>query len=67
MEIEIDELVSSVHAVDGEAPLSPAAMAEIVRVVSAAVRRDLAHDKALRRERMLGGDDDSSTRFAKGA
>lgn len=54
MDIEIDELVSSVHAVDGEAPLSPAVMAEIVRVVGAQVRRDLAHDRSLRRERTLG-------------
>lgn len=56
MEIEIGEMVSSVHAVDSESVLSPAVMQEIVRVVTAAVRRDLAHEQRLRGERSLGDD-----------
>ena len=53
MDIEIDELVSTVHAVDGDAVLSLAVMSEIVRVVTAAVRRDLAQEQRLRAERRL--------------
>ena len=60
MDIEIDELVSSVHAVDGDAVLAPAVLQEIVRVVTAAVRRDLARDHRLRSERALGDDRHSS-------
>lgn len=56
MEIEIEELVSSVHAVDGEAVLAPAVMREIVRIVTAAVRSDLAHEQRLQRERRLQQD-----------
>jgi len=53
MEIEIDELVSSVHAVDAEAVLAPAVMREVVRIVTAAVRSDLAHEQRVQRERRL--------------
>ena len=63
MEVEIGDLVSSVHAVDGAAPLSPAVMAEIIRVVTEAVRRDLGPDRRVRRERALG-DDRTATRSA---
>ncbi len=53
MEIEIGELVSTVHAVDGDTVLAPAVMQEIVRVVVAAVRRDLAHEQRTQSERRL--------------
>jgi hypothetical protein len=53
MDVEIQELVSSVHAVDRETALAPTIMEEIIRVVTAAIRKDLAHEQQLSAERRL--------------
>ncbi|MEP6832334.1 MAG: hypothetical protein ABJB74_03025 [Gemmatimonas sp.] len=56
MQIEIDELVSRVQTVDGAQLLTTPVLQEIVRVVTANVRRELAHEQKVLRERQLGHD-----------
>lgn len=59
MQIDIDELVSTVHAIDGETVLAPSVLREIVRVVGAAIRQDLAHERRTERERRLAATPES--------
>lgn len=56
MQIEIDELVSRVQAVDGAQLLTPPVLREIVRVVTANVRREIADEQNALRERKLDHD-----------
>lgn len=55
MEVRIGELVSTVHAVDGDAPLSPRTMEAIVRAVLRAVDEREAHERRVRAERQVTG------------
>jgi hypothetical protein len=57
MDVRIDDLVSTVHATDGQSALPPEVMREVVRVAVAAVRAELAHDQRLRAERRLAAGD----------
>jgi hypothetical protein len=56
MQIEIDELVSRVQAVDGAQLLTAPVLRELVRVVTANVRRELAQEQKLLKERRIGHD-----------
>ncbi len=51
MDVHIDDIISTVRTVDGEALLSPQIMQQIVRTVLQAVRQDLAHGERVRVER----------------
>lgn len=53
MEVQIEEVVSSVRAVDSEALLTPQVMQQIVGVVLKAVREDQAHGDRLRAEQRI--------------
>lgn len=53
MNILIDEIVSQVRALDGQALLAPQVMQQIVRVVTRAVREELAHDGRVRDEQRI--------------
>lgn len=55
MDIEINEIVSSVRAVDGNALLSPRVLQRIVEAVVQAVEQKTAHDKRTRDERRITG------------
>ena len=51
MDVHIDDIISTVRTVDGEALLSPQIMQQIVRTVLQAVRQDQAHGERVRVER----------------
>lgn len=53
MNVEINEVASTVRAVDGEALLSPRVLAGIVAAVTQAVRDADAHDKRVHAERRI--------------
>lgn len=50
MEVNINEITSTVRSVDGDALLAPATMQRIVEVVLEAVRADQAHRNRVRSE-----------------
>ena len=51
MDVHIGELTSTVHAVDDDAALSPAAMERLVAAVLRAVEASQAHRERVRAER----------------
>ena len=53
MEVQINELQSTVRAVDGDTLLSPSVMARIVRVVMQAVNDQEAHRERVRAEQRV--------------
>jgi len=53
VDVSIDEIVSTVRPVDGEALLSPEVMHQIVRVVMARVRDEDAHARRVRAEQRV--------------
>jgi len=53
MEVQINELVSTVRAVDGDSLLAPQTMEKIARVVLQAVHDQEAHEKRVRAERRV--------------
>ena len=53
MEVEINDLQSTVRAVDGDSLLSPQMMEKIVRVVLAAVNDQEAHRGRVRAEQRI--------------
>ncbi len=55
MEVNIDEVVSSVRAVDGDSVLSPKTMEKIVRTVLEAVHQHEQHKKRVQSERRVTG------------
>ena len=55
MEVNIDELVSTVHAVDSEALLAPQTLEKIVRLVLRAVREQEEHRARVRAEQRITG------------
>lgn len=55
MEVRIGELVSTVHAVDGDSLLTPRTLEQIVRAVLRAVEEREAHDRRVRAERQVTG------------
>lgn len=54
MKVIIDEVLSQVHAVDGQ--LGPETMRSIVEAVLAAVNRQQDHERQVERERSSGGE-----------
>lgn len=54
MKVIIDEVLSQVHAVDGQ--LGPETMRSIVEAVLAAVKREQDHERQVQRERSSGGE-----------
>jgi hypothetical protein len=61
MEVNIKDVVATVHAVDGEAILSPQVLEKIVRAVLLAVREERKHGKRLHLENKVnpGTSDDA--------
>jgi hypothetical protein len=56
MQVEIQEIVSTVRTVDGESLLAPQTLARIVAAVLAAMEARTAHDERWRAEtRVTGG------------
>jgi hypothetical protein len=55
MEIDIGEIVSTVHAVDGDSVLSPRTLEKIVRVVLEAVNAQEEHRERVRSEQRITG------------
>lgn len=56
MNVEINEVVSTVRAIDGDAPLSPQAMQRIVEAVLRALKAGTEQDhKAAAERRVTGG------------
>jgi len=55
MEVNIEELVSNVRAVDGDSVLSPKTMEKIVRTVLEAVYMREQHRKRVKSERKVTG------------
>jgi hypothetical protein len=55
MEVNIEELVSNVRAVDGDSVLSPKAMEKIVRTVLEAVHMKEQHRMRVQAERKVTG------------
>ncbi|MGR9099224.1 MAG: hypothetical protein ACU826_01530 [Gammaproteobacteria bacterium] len=53
MQVIIDEVVSSVRAVDGESILAPQTMASIVRTVMKALQAEESHGRRLEEEQTL--------------
>ncbi len=53
MEVQINDLVSTVRAVDGDSLLAPQTMEKIVRVVLQAVHEQEAHRQRVRVERRI--------------
>ena len=51
MEVQINDLMSTVRAVDGDSLLAPQTMEKIVRVVLQAVHDQEAHSQRVRAER----------------
>jgi hypothetical protein len=64
MEVQIQEVVSSVRTVDSEALLTPQVMQQIVSVVLRAVREDQAHGERLRAEQRINSGRDVGTESA---
>lgn len=60
MEVHIDDVVSTVRTVDGDALLSPNVMRQILSVVLKAVREERAHAERLRQEQGVSPMRDSS-------
>ena len=54
MKVIIDEVLSQVHAVDGQ--LGPETMRSIVEAVLAAVKREQDHERQVQRERSSDGE-----------
>lgn len=50
MEVHIDEVVSTVHAIDSEALVSPAVMRQLVQTVMQHVRAEQDHARRVRNE-----------------
>jgi hypothetical protein len=64
MDVHIDDIISTVRTVDGEALLSPQIMQQIVRTVLQAVRQDQAHGERVRVERSFTvGEDEQQHRL----
>jgi len=61
MEVNIQDVVATVHAVDGEALLAPRTLEKIVRAVLLAVREHEDHGRRLKLENKVtpGSRDDS--------
>lgn len=59
MEVHIEEMQSSVRAVDGASVLSPQTMQKILDVVMRAVEEREAHRDRVKSEQKVGGGDDS--------
>lgn len=53
MEVQINDLMSTVRAVDGDALLAPQTLEKIVRVVLQAVHDQEAHGQRVRAERRV--------------
>ncbi len=53
MEIHIDEVASTVHAVDDNALVSPAIMRQIIALVMKQVREEQAHAQRVRGEQSV--------------
>jgi hypothetical protein len=53
MQVIIDEIVSTVHAVEGEALLSPRILERIVQAVLEAVQAQAAHQQRAQAERRV--------------
>lgn len=53
MDVQIDEVSSTVRTMDGQALLSPRVLASIVSTVTQAVRDALEHDKRVHGERRI--------------
>ena len=50
MNVDIGEIVSRVHVVEGESVLSPRVLAQVVRVVLEAVHEEEAHRRRIEEE-----------------
>ncbi len=55
MEIEIGELLSTIHTVDGDSVLAPQTMEKIIRAVLRAVQDGEEHRKRVRAEQRITG------------
>ncbi len=55
MDVQIDELTSTVRAVDSHALLSPALIERLVAAVAAAIKERDEHDKRAHAERRVTG------------
>ena len=55
MEVNIGEIVSTVHAVDSESLLAPQTLEKIVRVVLEAIREQEDHRTRVRAEQQITG------------
>jgi hypothetical protein len=55
VEVRIGEIVSSVHAVDGDALLAPQTLEKIVRAVLRAVDERESHARRVRAEQRVSG------------
>ncbi len=53
MEVHIDEMVSTVHAVDSEALVSPAVLRQIIQHVMRSVRDEHDHAQRVRNEQRV--------------
>jgi hypothetical protein len=60
MDVNIGEIVSTVHAVDDQTLLTPEAMERIVAAVLRAVRQDEQHRQRIQDERRIAGDWDEA-------
>ncbi len=60
MDVEIDEVVSTVTAVDDEALLAPAVLRQILQAVLRAVREERAHEERVRGEQRINAGRDAS-------
>ena len=56
MNVIIDEVISRVHAIDGQSALAPETMRTIVQAVLVAVRADHDHEQQVQRERAGGSE-----------
>ena len=55
MEVQIGDLVSTVHAVDGDTLLAPQTLTKIVQAVLQAMREQEEHRKRVRTEQHISG------------
>jgi hypothetical protein len=53
MDVHIDQVTSTVRAVDGSALLSPQVMQQIIRIVLQAVEQETSHQRRARAERRV--------------
>jgi hypothetical protein len=51
MQVIIDEVVSTVRAIDGRSALGPETTRAIVEMVLAAIKAEMSHDERVRNER----------------